>query len=219
MKPDDISHTSPSPNLQEVAKQVSALTEQTDDDTGSPFANRRLPPLHKWQPTTDTHMDLTIKSNGQWWHEGSVIPRASMIELFSSVLVCDDGASDAKRYYFKTPAQKIFITVEDAPLLVTTVEQREHDGQKWIVFITNTQDIAPLNDKHVPYFREYQGQMRPYVMIRDGLEALISRNAYYHLIDMGELTQNPDGSINDSVQTQLHLNSGSQEYVLSHVKD
>lgn len=56
--------------------------------------------------------------------------------------------------------------------------------------------------------------MRPYVMIRDGLEALIGRNAYYHLVGMGELRQNKD----NAQQVALCLNSGGQQYVISHTQ-
>lgn len=31
---------------------------------------RAIPPLEKWHPESVADMDLVIKANGEWWHEG-----------------------------------------------------------------------------------------------------------------------------------------------------
>ena len=50
--------------------------------------------------------------------------------------------------------------------------------------------------------REYSGELRPYVYVRFGINALIQRSAFFHLIEMGELLEN------DKNETILSLQSG-----------
>ena len=55
-------------------------------------------------------------------------------------------------------------------------------------FTTNMGDVVTLNDLH-PLRLETNlksGEALPYVMIRDGLEAKLSRNVYYQLMDLLE---------------------------------
>ena len=43
-------------------------------------------PVDQWQPKRCGKMDLSVKANGEWWHEGQLIKRQSLLDLFSSVL-------------------------------------------------------------------------------------------------------------------------------------
>ena len=36
---------------------------------------RAIPPLDKWHPKDVADMDLVIKANGEWWHEGGQMTR------------------------------------------------------------------------------------------------------------------------------------------------
>ena len=51
-------------------------------------------------------------------------------------------------------------------------------------------------------------QMRPYMLVRNGLTALIGRNVFYHLTEIGELTEQDD-------KTTLTLQSGGHAYTLT----
>jgi hypothetical protein len=47
-----------------------------------------------------------------------------------------------------------------------------------------------------------QGELRPYVHVRFGINALIQRAAFFHLVEMGELSDDAEG------EAKLCLQSG-----------
>ena len=173
------------------------IKQETSDRRG-----RSIPPLEKWQPERQGEMDLVIKANGEWWHEGTKITRQSLVDLFASIL-WQEGSD----YYLKTPVEKLRINVEDVPFLITEVnviEQKEQ-GTSLIEFITSTGDVVHLDDKYPLEMGEYQGEERPYIEIRFGMKGLVSRNVLMHLTKIGELTEH-DG------KTSLTLHSGGKAY-------
>ena len=197
---------------------------------------RAIPPLENWHPEQVTDMDLTIKANGEWWHEGGHMTRQSLVSLFATILWKEEN-NGAVEYFLKTPVQKLRIHVEDAPLLINDVGIVEEQGESWLEFTTTTGDVVRLDDEHPISLRAYtmkdsddnshsdksknkednkstesSTQTRPYMMVRNGLEALIGRNAFYHLTEIGELTER-DG------ETILTLQSGDNAYTLSMPSD
>ena len=44
------------------------------------------PPVHLWEPTNRYAIDLCIKANGDWVHEGALIERPRLVRLLASVL-------------------------------------------------------------------------------------------------------------------------------------
>ena len=186
---------------------------------------RAIPPLEKWYPEQVDDMDLIIKANGEWWHEGGHMTRQSLVNLFATILWKEEN-NGAVEYFLKTPVQKLRIQVEDAPLLINDVGIINEDNTRWLEFTTTTGDVVRLDDKHPISLRAYSGknhdhnkseekqnieadvQIRPYMMVRNGLDALIGRNAFYHLTEIGELTER-DG------ETILTLQSGGKSYPLS----
>ncbi|AOA57215.1 DUF1285 domain-containing protein [Acinetobacter larvae] len=158
---------------------------------------RSIPPLEQWQPKHCGKMDLIIKSNGEWWHEGQLIRRQALLDLFSSVLW-----REGEQYYLKTPVELIEITVEDAPLLVNQAEQIDIEGKRYIQLTTIHQDVVIVDAQHPIFMREFQGALRPYVHVRAGLDALIQRACFYHLVNFGELQEDAAGN------TVLLLRSG-----------
>ncbi len=163
-----------------------------------PGHKRSIPPLEQWHPKHCGKMDLTIKANGEWWHEGQLIKRQRMIDLFSSVLW-----KEQNKFYLKTPVEQIEIEVEDEPLLVNRVDQVELEGIAYIQLTTTNDDVVIVDENHPIFMREYQGEFRPYVHVRFGMNALIQRAAFFHLIEMGKLSENAQG---DSI---LVLKSGN----------
>ena len=149
---------------------------------------RSIPPLDQWHPKHCGAMDLKVKANGEWWHEGQLIKRQSMIDLFSTVLWKEDG-----RFYLKTPVEQIEIEVEDEPLFVNSVEQIQLEGLHYIQLSTTTQDVVIVDQEHPIFMREFDGELRPYVHVRFGINALIQRASFFHLIEMGELMENQQG--------------------------
>ena len=149
---------------------------------------RSIPPLDQWHPKHCGAMDLKVKANGEWWHEGQLIKRQSMIDLFSTVLWKEDG-----KFYLKTPVEQIEIEVEDEPLFVSRVEQIQLDGLHYIQLSTTSQDVVIVDQEHPIFMREFDGELRPYVHVRFGINALIQRASFFHLIEMGELMENQQG--------------------------
>jgi len=73
---------------------------------------RSIPPLEQFNPKHCGAMDLKVKANGEWWHEGQLIKRQALIDLFSSVLW-----KEQDKFYLRTPVKQIEIEVEDEPLV------------------------------------------------------------------------------------------------------
>lgn len=149
---------------------------------------RSIPPLDQWHPKHCGAMDLKVLANGEWWHDGQLIKRQALIDLFSTVLWKEEG-----KFYLKTPVEQIEIQVEDEPLFVNQVDTLELENKSYIQFTTTTQDVIVVDDEHPIFMREYHGELRPYVHVRFGINALIQRAAFFHLVEMGELLENEKG--------------------------
>lgn len=112
--------------------------------------------------------DFRIDRNGQWYHEGAPIKREALAKLFSdrALKIDEDG-----NCWLSTPFEKYPVEVEDVPYVA--VDYEEESGK--ITFRTNMDETT---DKPI----EMRGEI-PYVEVRDGLYARISRSVYYNLID------------------------------------
>ena len=83
-------------------------------------------PVEKWHPDFCGDMDMVIKADGSWWHEGSRITRAPLIKLFSTILRKDEDGET----YLVTPVEKIKIKVERGHFLATRVDiEGDSDGK------------------------------------------------------------------------------------------
>ena len=159
---------------------------------------KSIPPLEQWHPKHCGAMDLEVKANGEWWHEGQLIKRQALLDLFTKVLWKEEG-----KFYLKTPVEQIEIEVEDEPLLVNQVDQVEISGDQFLQLTTTNQDVILVDAEHPIFMREYAGELRPYVHVRFGINALIQRQAFYHLVNYGTLVENDKG------ETILQLKSGN----------
>ncbi len=166
---------------------------------------RSIPPLEQWHPKHCGKMDLTVKANGEWWHEGQLIRRQALLDLFTKVLWKENG-----KFYLKTPVEQIEITVEDEPLLINQVDQVEIDGKTYLQLTTTNQDVVIVDQEHPIFMREYLSEMRPYVHVRFGINALIQRQSFFHLVEYGELLENDQGDAILTLQSgDLHLQLGT----------
>ena len=75
-------------------------------------------PVHLWNPPYCGEIDLIIKSDGTWIHEGAVIRRQKLIELFSSILTL---GSD-REFYLVSPHEKVRIKVEHHPFVIQKID-------------------------------------------------------------------------------------------------
>jgi hypothetical protein len=139
--------------------------------------DKKLPPVHLWNPEFCGDIDMRINRDGSWDYMGTPISRKRMVKLFSTILRRDDD-----QYYLVTPVEKVGIKVVDAPFIVVEIEVEE----KQILFRTNLDDYVKVG-KENPIrvnINDKTGEPTPYVLVRDRLEALISRSVYYQLADL-----------------------------------
>ena len=139
----------------------------------------------QWHPNHVGTIDIRIAADGSWFHEGRPFQRLSLVKLFASVLHRQDHD-----HFLLTPAEKLKIQVDDAPFVANLVEVIEQDQKAAIVFTTNLEDRIVVDSNH-PIRVEIDPETqtpRPYVHYRDGLEALISRNAFFELTNLASET-------------------------------
>lgn len=153
--------------------QIQAQISQADGQ--DPLA---IPPVEKWNPPFCGDMNLVIKRNGQWWHEGTPFTRAKLIKLLSSVLKKED-----EQYFLVTPVEKIGIQVEDVPFLIIDDERiDDKSGHKAIELITQTRDRVTISEEHPVELRKFDGNLVPYCHIRRNLWARVHQNVLYRWI-------------------------------------
>ncbi len=152
---------------------------------------RTLPPVERWTPARVGEIDIVIKSDGTWFHEGAPIARARLVRLFSTILM-----REGDDHFLVTPAEKLKITVEDAPFLAVLMKtEGEGDGRR-LSFTTNMGDVAAAGPHHQLAFRASRGgDIAPYIDVRRGLEARIARAVYYDLVALGERRHMEGGDV------------------------
>ena len=148
--------------------------------------DRGLPPVHLWHPAHCGEIDIRIARDGTWFHDGTPIGRAPLVRLFSTVLRRDpDG------FHLVTPAEKLLIRVEDAPFLAVRVD-RVGDV---LSFLTNVGDEVEAGPEHAlrVVIDPETGEPAPYLHVRAGLEARLTRPVFYDLVDLAESRTTPAG--------------------------
>lgn len=138
-------------------------------------------PVEKWNPDYCGEMDMVIKADGSWWHEGSPLTRRGLIDLFASILRKNaDGET-----YLVTPVEKIKIAVERAPFVAVRVDIEGEGKSQRIFFTTNLDDVVeagPENPIRVETDPETL-EPAPFVTIRGRLEASLKRSVFYELVE------------------------------------
>lgn len=128
--------------------------------------------------------DMRIARDGTWFYRGSPIERKPLVKLFSTVLRRESG-----EFWLVTPVERGRIQVDDAPFTAVEVTARGTGRDQELSFRTNLDDFVIADCEHpirVSYHRE-AGEPSPYVLVRPGLEALILRPVFYHLVELGEV--------------------------------
>lgn len=142
-----------------------------------------LPPVHQWDPDFSGELDMRIARDGTWFYEGTPINRAGLVGLFSTIL-----KREGDDYFLVTPVEKWRIDVEDAPFVAVDFEAEGAGEAQMLVFETNVGDRVVAGEGNpIRVERDAEtGEPSPYVMVRDGLEALIDRKSFYRLVEIGE---------------------------------
>jgi len=144
-----------------------------------------LPPVEKWNPPFCGDLDIRIASDGIWYYLGGPIGRPELVRLFSSVL-----KREGDRYFLVTPVEKVGIVVDDAPFMAVEMKTGERGGVPVLSFRTNVGDWIDCDASHGLRFEDApRGGLAPYLHVRAGLWAKLTRALYYELVDLGEIRQ------------------------------
>ncbi len=146
-------------------------------------AGEGVRPVEKWDPPYCGEMDMVIKTDGSWWHEGTRITRQPLIELFASILRKDaDG-----RTYLVTPVEKIGIQVERAHFQAIRVDKEGEGDVQNLYFTTDMGDVVLAGPNNPVRVETNPDTMEPdpYVTVRGRLEAAMTRPVFYEMVEYG----------------------------------
>lgn len=141
------------------------------------LAEKRLPPVEKWNPEHCGDSEMRIARDGTWFHQGSPIGREAMVRLFSTILRREQDGS----YVLVTPVEKLSIAVEDAPFVAVELKSEGVGRDRSLAFRLNTGDLVAAGPDNALTVRESADGPHPYLHVRGGMEALVARSVYYEL--------------------------------------
>jgi hypothetical protein len=155
-----------------------------------PRAGDRGPaPVERWNPPYCGDLDLRIASDGTWFYMKTPIGRPALVRLFASVLKREED-----KYFLVTPVEKIGISVDDAPFLA--VEMKTNEAGDTLTFRTNVDEWVICEAAHALRFEPEvdTGGLKPYLHVRRGLWAKVTRALFYDLVERGE-ERSVDGAL------------------------
>ena len=137
--------------------------------------------VHDWHPSHVADIELRILRDGTWHYQGSPIHRPRLVKLFASVMRRDDND-----YYLVTPIEKLRIQVDDAPFLAVEIDREGSGESQRLLFRTNVDDVVEAGPQHPirVVIDPLTEEPSPYILVRDRLEALISRPVFYQMADL-----------------------------------
>ena len=129
-------------------------------------------------------IDMRIDHNGTWYYHGSPIGRQELVKLFASVLKRDESGD----FWLITPVEKARIQVEDAPFIAVELFKEGSGQDQKLTIRTNIDEFVTLDSEH-PLEVEFDPKTKepaPYVTLRSGIRARLSRPVYYEVVELGE---------------------------------
>jgi uncharacterized protein len=148
---------------------------------------KNTPELDQLKTSENAKFDIRIARDGVWYYQGTPINRLPLVKLFSTVLKCDQDGE----YWLQTPVERGKIIVDDAPFVAVEVNAAGAGRAQRITFRTNLDETVTLDQSHAlrMAFDSKTREPSPYIMVRDNLEALILRPAFYELVELAEETE------------------------------
>lgn len=128
-------------------------------------------------------LDIRIGRNGTWYYRGTPITRKEMLCLFASMLT---RRADGE-YWLVAPGEAGRITVEDVPFLAVEMFTSGAGRDLCVSFRTDMDEMVALDADHplTVVYPPGAADPTPYVLVRDGLEARLTRSVYYELVALG----------------------------------
>ena len=126
-----------------------------------------------------------IDQYGDWYYKTSKITRLSMVKLFSTILVRDEDNT----FHLRTPVEDVLVKVIDVPYIVKEMNVRQKNNLSYIYFNTNVDNCfkVGINNPLWVEKKNNSDELIPYVLVKKGLIAKISRAVYYQLVELLEL--------------------------------
>ena len=135
-------------------------------------------PVDTWHPPYCGEIDLRIAADGTWFYAGTPIQRPAMVALFAGIL-----RKDPERYVLVTPVECVGIVVEDVPFVAVAMA----DAGGALRFATNLGDEVTAGAAHPMRFAiDPDGGVKPYVHVRGGLWARLTRTLAIDLLERAE---------------------------------
>ncbi len=132
------------------------------------ISETRNPPVYDWHPDHIAEIDMAIKRNGEWLHQGTVMHRKRLVKLFASIL-----RKDGDQYFLVTPIEKCPVEVESTPFVITLAEKID---DRW--FLTNNLgESIELTNQMIDWVDEET----PSIEWRNNLSARLNQNVLYQL--------------------------------------
>jgi uncharacterized protein len=167
------------------------MPDQDERDILVALAKVRGKPPSRTLPKLNVCPDIGLKiaRDGTWSYQGSPIGRKPLVKLFASVLRKEDGG-----YFLVTPVEKVPIAVEATPFVAVEM-QRDGEGKtQRLSFRTNVDDVVVADGEHpLGFERGEKGGFVPFVVVRGGLTARLTRPVYYELAALATKARNGKG--------------------------
>jgi uncharacterized protein len=138
-------------------------------------------------------IDIRIGRDGTWFYHGSPIGRKPLVKLFASVLRRDDAGD----YWLVTPVERGKIKVDEVPFTAVEVNAAGAGESQSLTFRTNLDDEVAADAQH-PIRIDYAAdgrEPRPYILVRDRLEARILRPVFYELVELAQMRRIGDEEV------------------------
>ncbi|HUO54571.1 MAG TPA: DUF1285 domain-containing protein [Rhodoblastus sp.] len=148
-------------------------------------------PVHLWNPPYCGEIDMRIARDGTWFYNGTPIGRPALVQLFASVL-----RKDPERFVLVTPVERVGIVVEDAPFLGVELVRQGEGATQVLRLRTNVDEWVEISAEHPLKFTPGEsGGLKPYVLVRGDLWALVKRALFYDLVAWGERAPQEGGDM------------------------
>ncbi len=141
------------------------------------------PPVERWNPPFCGDLDMRIATDGTWFYLRTRIGRPALVKLFASVL-----KREGDKYFLVTPVEKCGIQVDDAPFLAVELSIEGSAAERVLNFRTNVDDWVACGPSHALRFdpQASTGGIKPYLHVRRGLWAKVTRTLFLDLVELGE---------------------------------
>jgi hypothetical protein len=136
------------------------------------------------EPTQDCgDLGIRIDRSGCWYYHGSPIDRKEMVCLFASMLTRRPDGS----YWLVTDDEMGRIVVDDVPFMAVEMFRGGSGRDMVVSFRTNIDEMVTVDAGHPLRLASdpATGDLAPYVVVRDGIEARLTRSVYYDLVAQG----------------------------------